>query len=138
MKIYIFKCLNNYDFTSHKNSIHYKLRNHEKVENIYFYLFVVIAGYTQNSTKTENKNTSENIEVFDGKKIVRSNEEWEKIFTPEQYRPEKGTETPHEFNKKIEKGTYYCVSCNLPLYSSVNKLNQVRMASFYKPIHLKI
>lgn len=58
---------------------------------------------------------------------MKSEEEWKKELTPEQYRilREKGTEMPHsgEYNLHFEKGTYYCSGCNAPLFSSDSKFN---------------
>ncbi len=93
-------------------------------------------------TKTEMYQTSEKLEVFDGKKVVHTKAEWKKMLTPEQYTitREKGTEMPKssEYNQNKEKGTYYCVSCNLPLYTSENKFDSgTGWPSFFKTIHPK-
>ncbi len=92
--------------------------------------------------KTTLYQTPENFEIFDGKKIVRSKEEWKQKLTPEQYRitREEGTEMPEssKYTHSKEKGIYYCVSCNLPLYSSENKFDSgTGWPSFYKSIHSK-
>ncbi len=56
------------------------------------------------------------------KKIQRTEEEWKKILTPEQYHilREKGTDMPFTgkltFNK--EEGTYYCAACGNELFTS--------------------
>ena len=62
------------------------------------------------------------------KKIVRTDEEWKKILSPEQYRilREAGTEKPNgeiylEF-KKQGAGTYYCAGCDAELFSSKKSL----------------
>ncbi len=55
-------------------------------------------------------------------KIVRSEEEWKKILTPEEYRVlrEKGTESPGsgELYHNTEKGTYMCRGCGAELFKS--------------------
>ena len=55
-------------------------------------------------------------------KIDKSDEEWRKQLTPEQYRVmrEKGTERPFtgEYDKSKEKGMYVCAACGNPLFSS--------------------
>jgi len=61
-------------------------------------------------------------------KVTKSNEEWKKILTPDQYHitREEGTESPFtkgNFNDNHEKGMYYCVSCNNPLFSSLKKFD---------------
>lgn len=81
-------------------------------------------------------------EVFAGKKIVRSGEEWKKILTPQQFiiTRQRGTEYPHssKLNNNKEKGIYYCVSCKLPLFSSDTKFESgTGWPSFWKPIHPK-
>jgi peptide-methionine (R)-S-oxide reductase len=61
------------------------------------------------------------------KKIVRSEEEWKKILTPEQYRilREKGTDAP--FTGKLtlnkEKGMYNCAACGNELFTSDMKFD---------------
>ena len=62
---------------------------------------------------------SENFEV------VKTDAEWQKILTPEQFatlRQEK-TETPGSSKLLDEhrKGTFGCAGCNLPIYSSAMK-----------------
>ena len=58
-------------------------------------------------------------------KVVKSNEEWRKGLTPEQYEitRQKGTERPFSgkyYNWK-EKGIYRCVGCGNPLFGSEAK-----------------
>jgi peptide-methionine (R)-S-oxide reductase len=73
------------------------------------------------------------------KKIVKSDAEWKKILTKEQYRivRRKGTErafTGTYWNNK-EKGTYHCVACDLPLFSSDTKFKSgTGWPSYWKPI----
>jgi len=58
-------------------------------------------------------------------KIEKSEEEWKKVLTPEQYEVlrQKGTERPFSgklyYNK--EKGTYTCAACGQELFSSDTK-----------------
>ncbi|HTK05418.1 MAG TPA: peptide-methionine (R)-S-oxide reductase MsrB [Candidatus Eisenbacteria bacterium] len=55
-------------------------------------------------------------------KIVKSDEEWRKELTPEQYKimREKGTEAPGtgEYYHSKEKGMYLCAACGQELFSS--------------------
>jgi peptide-methionine (R)-S-oxide reductase len=58
-------------------------------------------------------------------KIVRSEEEWKKILTPEEYRVlrEKGTEPPGsgELYRNTDHGTYMCRACSAELFKSDTK-----------------
>ncbi|MBI2453342.1 peptide-methionine (R)-S-oxide reductase MsrB [Candidatus Peregrinibacteria bacterium] len=68
--------------------------------------------------------------------------EWGKRLTPEQYRitREKGTEMPFTgkyYNCK-EKGTYICVCCGNPLFSSETKYDSgTGWPSYFEPIDKK-
>jgi len=59
--------------------------------------------------------------------MKRSEEEWKKVLTPEQYGilREKGTEFPFtgKLLKKKEKGTYVCGGCGNELFSSETKFD---------------
>ena len=59
--------------------------------------------------------------------MPKTEEEWKKILTPEQYRVlrEKGTETPGIGELLHEKtdGTYTCVACGNPLFPSDAKFD---------------
>ncbi|MDQ3321202.1 MAG: peptide-methionine (R)-S-oxide reductase MsrB [Acidobacteriota bacterium] len=73
------------------------------------------------------------------KKIVKSDKQWKRILTAEQYRitRQKGTEAPYSspMNKNYRKGTFTCVCCDLPLFSSKTKFNSnTGWASFYAPV----
>ena len=60
-------------------------------------------------------------------KVVRSEEDWKKILSPEQYRVlrEKGTERPFtgEYDKFFEKGNYVCAACGAELFTSDSKFD---------------
>ena len=73
------------------------------------------------------------------KKVTRTNEEWKRILTPEQYNVtrEKGTERPFSspLNEIHEQGVFQCVACGLPLFSSKAKFDSgTGWPSFYEPI----
>lgn len=73
-------------------------------------------------------------------KIVKSDEEWKKILTEEQYRitRRKGTEAPFcgAFFDHKKPGTYYCVCCDLPLFSSNAKYDSgTGWPSFFEPVN---
>lgn len=73
------------------------------------------------------------------KKIQKSDEEWKKDLTPEQYRilRQKGTErafTGEYWNNK-EKGVYRCAACGTPLFDSNTKYESGSgWPSFWEPM----
>ncbi len=73
------------------------------------------------------------------KKVIKTDAEWKRILTPEQYSVARqgGTEAPYSspLNDVHEKGVFACVCCSLPLFSSKTKFDsQTGWASFYAPI----
>ena len=60
-------------------------------------------------------------------KITKSNDEWQKLLTPEQYyvTRQHGTERPFsgEYNDCKVNGTYECSCCSTPLFSSDHKFD---------------
>jgi peptide-methionine (R)-S-oxide reductase len=72
-------------------------------------------------------------------KIEKTDEEWRRSLTPEEYRVlrEKGTEHPFtgEYERSKEKGTYLCAGCGNPLFSSETKFESGSgWPSFYQPL----
>jgi peptide-methionine (R)-S-oxide reductase len=63
------------------------------------------------------------------KKNIKSNEEWKKILTSEEFRVlrEAGTERAFtgEFTDNKEDGTYTCRACKTPLFKSDTKYNSM-------------
>jgi methionine-R-sulfoxide reductase len=73
------------------------------------------------------------------KKIVKTDAEWKRILTPEQYEVTRrqGTEAPFSspLNDIHDKGVFECVSCELPLFNSNTKFDShTGWPSFYAPI----
>ena len=60
-------------------------------------------------------------------KIDKTEAEWQKELTEEQYRilRQKGTERPFtgEYNLTFEDGTYHCAGCNQKLFESNSKFD---------------
>jgi peptide-methionine (R)-S-oxide reductase len=72
-------------------------------------------------------------------KIVKSDAEWKRVLTPEEYRllRKKGTEMAFtgKFHDLRDKGTFTCAGCDLPLFSSETKFDSgTGWPSFYEPI----
>ncbi len=72
-------------------------------------------------------------------KVSKTDAEWKRLLTPEQYyvTRQKGTEAPYSspLNKIYDRGTFLCVCCDLPLFSSRTKYDsQTGWPSFWAPI----
>src|SRR2546425_6277145 len=71
--------------------------------------------------------------------VTKTDEEWRRILTPEQYRVlrQDGTERPfaNQYYASKERGSYHCAGCDLPLFSSDDKYDSdTGWPSFWKPI----
>jgi peptide-methionine (R)-S-oxide reductase len=72
-------------------------------------------------------------------KLKKSEEEWRRELTPEQYEVvrQKGTEAPFtsELNDNKAEGVYKCVACGQPLFASETKFDSgTGWPSFYQPM----
>jgi methionine-R-sulfoxide reductase len=71
------------------------------------------------------------------RKLLKTNEEWRKLLTKEQYNilREEGTETPGTCVLSIkQEGVYHCVACNNPLFISGTKFESgTGWPSFFEP-----
>jgi peptide-methionine (R)-S-oxide reductase len=70
---------------------------------------------------------------------VKTDDEWRRILTPEQYRVlrEQGTEPPFSgaYHDSHDKATYLCAACGQELFSSDHKFDSgTGWPSFYTPI----
>jgi len=71
--------------------------------------------------------------------VVKTNEEWKKTLTPEQYHilREKGTERAFsgKYDRNHEHGVYRCAACGLDLYRSEEKFDSgTGWPSFTAPV----
>ena len=72
-------------------------------------------------------------------KVVKSEDEWRKVLTPQQFSVmrQEGTETPFTspLNNEKRKGTFVCAACALPLFESRTKYESgTGWPSFYDRI----
>jgi peptide-methionine (R)-S-oxide reductase len=99
---------------------------------------LVSASLFQDSNAKAGKH-SNSLSAQGVKKVTRTNEEWKRILTPEQFEVtrQKGTEPPFSspLNEIHEQGIFECVACKLPLFSSAAKFESgTGWPSFYQPI----
>lgn len=94
----------------------------------------------------------ERIQIFDSHQkrtvyvdtVRKSNAEWRKLLTPEQYQvtTERGTEQPFTctFEGLKEPGVYQCIRCGTDLFSTSTKFRSgTGWPSYYEPVsHLNI
>ena len=93
--------------------------------------FAAVAGYSMAASAVEEKEMT-----FE---ITKTDEEWKKILTPEQFQVlrKHGTERAgtSSLDKRYDPGTYDCAACDLPVYSSETKFNSgTGWPSFWKPL----
>lgn len=96
-------------------------------------LLTQLGACAQNKKQSPAKTEKMNFEV------KKTEEEWKKELTPEQYEilRLKGTERPHtgKYNKFNEKGTYVCAACGNELFKSDTKFDaHCGWPSFYKSL----
>jgi len=106
---------------------------------------ILLNAQTPTSAKNQKPMETSNQSPAQPKKSVKkSDAEWKKQLTPEQYRiaRKSGTESSNgKVYKQFQKqgaGTYYCVGCNAELFSSKEKFDShCGWPSFYDPAKAK-
>ncbi len=107
-------------------------------------VFLLLSLFT---TTGEGEMTTQKVKIFDvdtGQyvevdKVIKTEEEWKKILTPEQFHVtrKKGTERPFSgalWNNK-HKGIYRCIDCGTALFKSDAKYESgTGWPSFWQPI----
>ncbi len=73
-------------------------------------------------------------------KVMKTDEEWQKLLTPEQYRilRSKGTEAAFcgGYLSNKDQGVYKCIGCDLPLFKSDTKFESgTGWPSFFQPVN---
>lgn len=73
------------------------------------------------------------------RRVIKTEEEWKKILTPEQFNVMRKAGTERAFTGKLwdnhAKGTYVCAGCGTPLFSSETKFDSgTGWPSFWQPI----
>jgi methionine-R-sulfoxide reductase len=104
------------------------------IKNVFLLVLLIICGCSKDrdnlafaQEKRQTTKTKASMSMDTSEKIVRTEEEWKKILTPQQYHVlrEKGTDAP--FTGKLtlnhEKGMYYCAACGNELFTSDMKFD---------------
>jgi len=115
------------------------------MKNLFLILFTTLLWsgcYSQTDKKTTMESTKKDNPVYsknDTSKVVLSDDEWNKVLSPEVYyiAREKGTERPFssKFDTFKEIGTYYCAACGNKLFKSDAKFESTcGWPSFYEPV----
>jgi len=91
----------------------------------------IFASFAQNKEKTKSKEPLA--------RVIKSDDEWKRILTRDQYfiTRQAGTEAPYSspLLNIHESGTFDCVCCDLPLFSSKTKFESgTGWPSFWAPI----
>jgi peptide-methionine (R)-S-oxide reductase len=107
-------------------------------------VLAVVAGCRPAEKNLTTMNTNTNPTPSAGQMVTKSDEEWRKQLTPEQYRVlrQAGTERAfgpaYEEFKKQGAGTYVCGGCGAELFSSKEKFDShCGWPSFYDPANAK-
>ena len=79
--------------------------------------------------------------IIDVDKVIKTNSEWKKLLTPEQYRITTKKDTENPFTCTIENikepGLYVCVRCGTELFRSGTKFDSgTGWPSYYEPLSM--
>jgi peptide-methionine (R)-S-oxide reductase len=100
---------------------------------------LIFFATTFGCTAQNKKNTAPTSAKFE---ITKTDAEWKKQLTAIQYEVtrKEGTEQPYTgaYWDNHKEGTYYCICCNLPLFSSAAKFESgTGWPSFWQPLDAK-
>ncbi len=110
-----------------------------------FFTLLLWRGMAWNAPQSKEQNDSSRLTITLGEndnmkdKVIKSDEEWRKILTPEEYRiaRKKGTEPPFtgKYYDFKGDGVYTCACCGNTLFSSDTKFNSgTGWPSFWAPV----
>lgn len=105
-------------------------------------VMTILNGQQKDDTLRSSSAQKMSAEIISGtfdESSFKTDEEWKKLLTSEQFHilREAGTEIPFtgELNKENRNGTYYSVGCTLPLFRSEQKFDSgTGWPSFWAPI----
>lgn len=114
-------------------------------------MVVLVAGIQRggavNDSKDNVQQDSSKVKIYSVKskgyiladRVVKTDEEWQKILTPEEFTVARKKGTEYAFSGKYwnnhEKGIYQCVACGTDLFSSDTKFESgTGWPSFWQPI----
>ena len=93
----------------------------KKIIGLLLFTGFLVSCNAQEKQKNENETSAMDF------KVKKSDEEWRKSLTQDQYYilREKGTERPYtgKYNMFFEDGVYHCSACNAPLFTSDSKFD---------------
>jgi peptide-methionine (R)-S-oxide reductase len=112
-----------------------------KIYSLFFVLFSVLACSQVKKKPTTAVVSHDELSLKDTSlvKVIKTEEEWKKILTEDQFYILRlqGTEQPfnNAYHDNHEKGYYFCAGCHLPLFASETKFESgTGWPSFYAPI----
>lgn len=95
--------------------------------SLFFLTFGLVSCQTTTATESGTQENREKTQNTMENNVTKTDEEWKKILTPEQFYilREKGTERPGtgEYNTFSQKGIYVCAACNTELFTSEQKFD---------------
>ncbi len=108
-----------------------------KIVKILLPAFIIVA--TAFGCTAQNKKNNVPASIYT---INKTDAEWKKQLTAQQFdvTRKKGTERPYTGDTwdNHKNGSYYCICCNLPLFSSETKFDSgTGWPSFWKPLESK-